>query len=66
MFPIFPFVSYVLPDYSHVFQFFDFAIYVQEAIHLNRLLRLYPPGERWRARGRPSTRGNPGVTDGTE
>ena len=43
---------------------------VQEAIHLNRLLRLYPPGaegdERSGARGRPSTRGNPGVTDGTE
>ena len=42
---------------------------VQEAIHLNRL-RLYPPGaeesERWGARGRPLTRGNSGVTDGTE
>ena len=36
---------------------------VQEAIHLHRLLRLYPPGaeggERWEARGRPPTRGNP-------
>ena len=42
---------------------------VQEAIHLNRLLRLYPPGAVGRAvgaRGRPSTRGNPVVTDGIE
>ena len=42
---------------------------VQEALHLNRLLRLSPPGAEGRAmgdRGRPSTRGNPGVTDGTE
>ena len=43
---------------------------VQEAIHLNRLLRLYPPGAEGRramgAGGRPSTRGNPGNTDGTK
>ena len=36
---------------------------VQEAIHLNRLCRLYPPGAEV---GGPLTRGNPGVTDGTE
>ena len=43
---------------------------VQEAIHLNRLLSLYPPGaeggERWELEAPPSTRGNRGVTDGTE
>ena len=42
---------------------------MQEAIRLNRLLRLYPPGAgrpAMGARGRSSTRGNPGVTDGTE
>ena len=43
---------------------------VQEAIHSNRLLRLVSSRRRGRramgARGRPSTRGNPGVTDGTE
>ena len=39
---------------------------VRESIHLNRLLRLYPPGaeggERWELEGRRSTRGHPGVT----
>ena len=43
---------------------------VQEAIHLNRLLRLYPPGaeggERWELEADLRRVGNPGVTDGTK